>query len=89
MLEDTAPIVQLSYSWQALLISSEKRTLLWNFHSEGMIQVGQKERKRYGALFLSAARIKEVRHRDKHHFFLVMSKFAGVAEWLVRWSNLL
>lgn len=46
MLQELSPIVQLSYSWEALLISSEKRTVLWDFHTEKVTQVGQKERKR-------------------------------------------
>ena len=46
ILQEASPIVQLSYSWDALLISSEKRTVLWDFHSEKVTQVGQKERKR-------------------------------------------
>ena len=46
LLQEPSPIVQLSYSWEALLISSEKRTVLWDFHNEKATQVGQKERKR-------------------------------------------
>ncbi|KAJ7374252.1 Tectonin beta-propeller [Desmophyllum pertusum] len=54
VLQEVSPIIQLSYSWQALLISSEKRTVLWDFHNAKATQVGQKERKspgRYGAMF--------------------------------------
>lgn len=46
MFQETSPIVQLSYSWEALLISSRKRTVLWNFGNEQVTQIGQKERKR-------------------------------------------
>ena len=46
MFQEASPIVQLSYSWEALLISSRKRTVLWNFGNEQVTQIGQKERKR-------------------------------------------
>lgn len=46
ILQEPSPIVQLSYSWDALLISSEKRTIVWDFLKEKVTQVGQKERKR-------------------------------------------
>ena len=45
VLQEPSPIVQLSYSWESLLISSEKRTVLWNFHYEKATQVGQKGEK--------------------------------------------
>ncbi|PFX19161.1 tectonin beta-propeller repeat-containing protein 2-like [Stylophora pistillata] len=59
MFQEASPIVQLSYSWEALLISSEKRTVLWNFSNEQITQIGQKERKspgRFGALFYPPAK---------------------------------
>ena len=46
ILHEPSPIVQLSYSWDALLVSSEKRTIVWDFLKEKVTQVGQKERKR-------------------------------------------
>ena len=46
IMHEPSPIVQLSYSWTTLLISTEKRSILWDFHSENISQVGQKERKK-------------------------------------------
>lgn len=58
-LQEPSPIVQLSFSWSSLLISSEKRTILWDFRNEKVIQVGQKERKspgQFGAMFYPPSR---------------------------------
>lgn len=54
ILQEPSSVVQLSYSWNALLISTEKRTILWDFRHEKITQVGQKERKSpgcFGAIF--------------------------------------
>ena len=38
-------VVQLCYGEDALLISTIKRTVLWSFHNEILVRVGEKERK--------------------------------------------
>lgn len=45
ILSEESAVVQLSYAEVALLISTNKRTALWSFETESLIQVGEKERK--------------------------------------------
>ena len=45
ILTEESAVVQLSYAEVALLISTNKRTALWSFETESLIQVGEKERK--------------------------------------------
>jgi hypothetical protein len=42
---ENGSVVQLCYAEDALLISTTKRTVLWLFQNETLIQVGEKERK--------------------------------------------
>ncbi|XP_032232870.2 tectonin beta-propeller repeat-containing protein 2-like [Nematostella vectensis] len=59
---ENAPVVQLSYSPQALLVSTWRHTVLWHFTGDQQIQVGQKERKspgRFGACFYPPAKLLE------------------------------
>ncbi|XP_077394858.1 tectonin beta-propeller repeat-containing protein 2 isoform X4 [Festucalex cinctus] len=56
LLEECAGVVQLDYSQQVLLVSTQQRSLLYCTHTQRVQQLGAKPRKsgRYGACFLPA-----------------------------------
>ncbi|XP_051942082.1 tectonin beta-propeller repeat-containing protein 2 [Hippocampus zosterae] len=57
LLEETCGVVQLDYSHQVLLVSTQQRSLLYCTHTQRLQQLGAKPRKssgRFGACFLPA-----------------------------------